>query len=290
MARAAAKKCRYPVDLHMHSTCSDGELSPTQLVSMAKRRGLSAIAITDHDSVGGYEEAHKAAEGSNLTVITGTEISADFTREIHILGYFIDPSEAVLKLELERQAQIRENRVHEICGRLAKLNIVIDADEILKTVKGNVGRPHIARVLVKQRHVPSFNAAFQKYLGRHAPAYVDVERVSAERAIDLIHGAGGIAVLAHPGVERLESKLYALKEMGLDGLEVNHPAHKKSIRTALRAHATRLGLLISGGSDMHGHRSTCKIGDLGISEAEFQAMHQRANRHRARVSMNEYAP
>lgn len=288
MAKSKAKKARYAADLHMHSTCSDGELSPTQLVDLAHRRGLETIAITDHDTAEGLPEALKAASGTSVRVISGVELTAFYDREVHILGFFFDPSVPALQAQFHRQTHIRQQRVHDICAKLAQMGVELDADEILETADGNVGRPHIAHMLLKRKYVSNFNEAFQKYLGRHAAAYVDVDRISAERAIDLIHEAGGVAVIAHPGVEKLDGRLNALKEMGLDGVEINHPAHKVSTKASLKSQAKRLGLLVSGGSDLHRRNSPCKLGDLGITGDELEHLRSAANVHRSKNNMADY--
>ena len=211
MRKMSDKKGRFAVDLHMHSTCSDGELSPTQLVQLANRRGLTSIAITDHDTASGFSEAVNASADTSVNVISGVELTAFYEREVHILGFFFDPSSPKLNLQFERQKGVREQRVHDICAKLATLNVHIDADAVLASAGGNVGRPHVAQMLLKHKYVSNFNEAFQKYLGRHSPGYVDVQRISAEYAIDLIHDAGGIAVIAHPGVEKLDGRLNAFR-------------------------------------------------------------------------------
>ncbi len=288
MTKNKPKKSRYAVDLHMHSTCSDGELSPSQLVALAHRRGLTSIALTDHDTAAGFPEAVKAAVDTPVDVISGVELTAFYDREVHILGFFFDPEDPQMQRQFNRQKNIRTQRVHDICAKLASLDVHLDADEILETADGNVGRPHIAHMLLKRKYVSNFNEAFQKYLGRQAPGYVDVERISAEHSIDLIHNAGGVAVIAHPGVEKLDGRLSALSEMGLDGVEINHPAHKGSTRASLKTQAKRLGLLTSGGSDSHGRHSPCKLGDLGISTDELGQLKAAANLHRKRMNMSDY--
>jgi predicted metal-dependent phosphoesterase TrpH len=288
MTKSRGKKGRFAADLHMHSTCSDGELSPTQLVALAHRRGVETIAITDHDTAEGLPEALNAAADTPVRVISGVELTAFYDREVHILGFFFDPSVPAMKAQFERQTNIRQQRVHDICAKLAEMGVDLDADEILSSADGNVGRPHIAQALLKRKYVSNFNEAFQKYLGRNAAGYVDVDRISAEHAIDLIHGAGGVAVIAHPGVEKVEGRLNALKEMGLDGVEINHPAHKGSTKTSLKSQANRLGLLVSGGSDLHRRNSPCKLGDLGISSEELDQLRAAANVHRSRNNMADY--
>ena len=287
-ARRRPNKRRFDADLHMHSTCSDGELTPEQLVAMAQKRNVKAIAITDHDSVESYERASAAAADTEVHLIPGTEITAFLHREIHILGLFVDPHNPGLTQQLARQAEVRIGRVYAICERLTQLGITLDPKAIIADAVGNVGRPHIAKALIKNQHVSTFTEAFDRYLGRKGKAYVDADRLSAELTIDLIHGAGGVAILAHPGVEKLSSHFPELKAMGLDGIEVNHPAHRANTRSSLRNQARKMEFLVSGGSDMHNHQSACKLGDLGISNSELSQLMERANYHRRKQGIAEY--
>ena len=272
----------------MHSTCSDGELTPTQLVQLAHRRHLEYIAITDHDTASGFDEAVSAALNLSTTVITGVELTAVFEREVHILGFFFDPRNEGLMRQFDKQREIRRQRVHDICAKLKTVGVDLDAHEIINGATGNLGRPHVAHMLMKKKFVATFNEAFQKYLGRHAVGYVEVPRISAEYAINLIHKAGGVAVIAHPGVEKLVGRLSALAEMGLDGVEINHPSHKTSTRAQLIDQAKRLNLLASGGSDLHTRKSPCKLGDLGVTRDELSSLHEAANRRRKQLKMMEY--
>ena len=272
----------------MHSTCSDGELTPTQLVAMAKRRSLSTIAITDHDSVSSYADAIEAAAAADIHLIPGTEISAMLHREVHILGLFLEPHHAELNRQLIGQSEARVTRVFEICERLKAEGVDLEPETVLAEAEGNVGRPHIAKALIKAQVVKNFSEAFDIYLGRKGKAYVPAERLSAEFAINLIHQAGGVAILAHPGVEKLGSHFPELKAMGLDGIEVNHPGHNATMRNSLRAQAQRMSFLVSGGSDMHSHQSSCKLGDLGVNQNELEALLEKANQHRKQHGIEEY--
>ena len=286
--RSRPTRKRFDADLHMHSTCSDGELTPKQLVAMAKRRNLPAIAITDHDTVSSFAEAAESAAAADIHLIPGTEISAMLHREVHILGLFLEPSHAELNRQLNRQSEARVTRVFEICERLKAEGVDLEPEVVLAEAEGNVGRPHIAKALIKAQVVRNFNEAFDIYLGRKGKAYVPAERLSAEFAINLIHQAGGVAILAHPGVEKLGSPFPELQAMGLDGIEVNHPGHNATMRNSLRTQAQRMDFLVSGGSDMHSHQSSCKLGDLGISRAELEALIEKANQHRNQQDLEEY--
>lgn len=283
------KKSRFDADLHMHSTCSDGELSPEQLVEMARKRDLKTISITDHDSVQSYFAASSAAKAAEVHLVPGTEISAFLHREIHVLGLFVEPSHEELGRKLAEQTQARVARVHAICERLAAHNIKLNADAIVADASGNVGRPHIAQALVKGKFVANFHDAFEQYLGRRGRAYVEARRLPAEFAINLIQRAGGVAILAHPGVEKLSSHFHELKAMGLDGIEINHPAHGANVRASLKAQARKMHFLVSGGSDMHNHQSACKLGDLGVNNLEVKELMDRANHHRRKGGLREYS-
>ena len=272
----------------MHSTCSDGQLTPIELVALAARRSVTSIAITDHDTVDAYAEARPTAEAKSVALIPGVEISALDEREVHILGYFFDHENPQLQMLLAKQSGRRIQRIHEICERLLTQGIDISSEEVLAGCDGNAGRPHVARTLLKGGHVSTFQEAFTRYLGRHGSAYVPKDLPSAEHAIDIIHGAGGVASLAHPGVDKLTFALPRFKEMGIDGIEINHPAHRPVTKRELKLQVTRLNLLTSGGSDMHEYKGSSIIGAGGIDAQELAALEAKANHYRAQNGMTEY--
>lgn len=265
-------RARFAIDLHMHSTWSDGTLSPRALVAAAARRGVRTIALTDHDTTDGIAEARAAGEANGVSIIAGIELSAWLEREIHVLGYFVDTHHSELTATTRRQSQARIRRVEAICERLASLGIVLDPAPIIASAHGNVGRPHIARALVAARHVATTVEAFDRYLGNSGPACVPVERLHAADAIALIHAAGGVAVLAHPGVEQLEAHIPALAAAGLDGLEVDHPAHGRAVADRMRTHARQNGLVPTGGSDFHRPEGTVAIGHYGVTAQGLAAL------------------
>lgn len=252
------------VDLHTHSVYSDGTATPEELVRMAAGLKLRALAITDHDTMEGYGEALTAGNRAGLFIVSGLEISClHGSFSLHMLGYGVDPNNSVLKEKLQMLQNGRRLRNHKILARLAEMGIEISDDELQKNSKcGQTGRPHIARLLTEKNIVPGMDQAFRHYLGKGKPAYVERFCFSAAEAIAFIHGAGGVAVLAHPGIltadftvqNRLISELVEHK---LDGLEIYHPTHSKKIQKKLHRLAERYTLITTGGSDYHGgnHRN-----------------------------------
>lgn len=243
-------------DLHTHTTCSDGRLSPPGLVEKAALRGLAALAITDHDSVEAYPLAQAAADRFGITLVPGVELSANVDgADVHLLGYGFDPADAGLRAHLARYRQERLERAREIVARLAALGRVVELERVLTLAgQGAVGRPHVARALVEAGHVETVQEAFERYLGNDAPAFVPKGTATPEELIGLIHAAGGVAVLAHPGHWTREATVRRLVEAGLDGIETVHPAHDENLVGYWQGMAVRYDLLQTGGSDYHGFR------------------------------------
>lgn len=272
------------VDLHMHSTASDGSRPPAEVVAAAARAGLAAIALTDHDSVAGMEEARAAGERLGVRVIAGTELSAhDETGEVHLLALHLsrlsDVEEALAALR-----DARRRRAHQIVDRLNALGIPITMQEVLEHAgSGAIGRPHVARALIANGWAQDLRDAFDRLLGAGRPAFVDKQHVSIADAVHLAHRAGGIAVLAHPGPAGTRNRLVELRALGLDGVEVRHPSHNAETIARLGALAERLDLLPSGGSDWHGAMEGPRtIGCMHVPEEWLvrQEAHVRAARQR----------
>lgn len=245
------------VDLHAHTTASDGTLSPTALVELAARKGLAALAITDHDSLAGLDEARTAGARLGVEIIIGLELSISHAAsDVHLLAYFVDPAEPQLAARLARFREVRASRGDAIVEKLRALGVDISAEDVRRHAgKGAVGRPHVARALVEKRIVATVQEAFEKWLGDDRPAFIPKEKLDAREAIALVHGARGLAVLAHPGLLPEETRYKILRDLaalGLDGVEVEHSRHSSEERRRLKQIAAELDLLTTGGSDFHG--------------------------------------
>jgi 3',5'-nucleoside bisphosphate phosphatase len=261
------------IDLHLHSTASDGAYPPADVVTRARAGKLDLIALTDHDTVAGVEEA-TAAAGPDLQVIPGIEISAAHDqRDLHILGYFIDPASPVLLDYATRAEEARRLRIREMIERLATLDVAIEFDSVIEEAGPDVralARPHLARALRASGHVDSIAEAFDRFIGDDGPAYVATRLLDGPEAIELIHAAGGLAVWAHPPAVRFEETLAPLIDAGLDGLECYRPRllHAE-LKRLLRA-ASSHGLLVTGGSDWHGDWHG-ELGGFALGPAQLEA-------------------
>lgn len=247
------------LDLHIHSTFSDGTLSPAEVVGLARRKGLKAIALTDHDTTAGVQPAVEAARGLTLEVVPGLEISALHEGiSLHILGYFMDTENPNLTKALTGLQKGRDERNAAILQRLLQQGIEVTAEDLQRVSHtGQTGRPHIARVMVEKGIVATILQAFEQYLGREGRAYVSRPILGAAEALSLLRDAGGLAVLAHPlqvdpTLARLPDLLHQLLPLGLDGLEGYYPTHSAKVRRKLRALAEKYRLVLTGGSDFHG--------------------------------------
>ena len=241
------------VDLHMHSTASDGSRTPADVVRAAAFAGLAAIALTDHDTVAGLAEAQVAGAELGVRIVNGVELSAvEGDAETHLLGLHLRDV-LVIERELGALRDMRERRGQRIVEKLVALGVLVTfADVLAQASGGAVGRPHVARALVADGWATDVRDAFDRYLGAGKPAYVAKDQLGMADAIAIIHSAGGLAVLAHPGGAGTRERLTALMALGLDGVEVRHPGHSPSDTARLSAVAAQLGLVISGGSDWHG--------------------------------------
>lgn len=262
------------IDLHLHTSVSDGSLAPADLARAAHAAGLSVIAITDHDTVAGVEEA-RAAAPPGLTVVAGVELSCGHgDEEIHILGYFIDPRDPALVELGARAVEWRRERVERILEKLRGLGVELALGEVLEAAgegRGVLGRPHVARALVRAGHVTDVSEAFERYLARGRPAFVPTQRLSLAEAVRLIHGAGGLAVWAHPPLGLARSWAAAFAALGVDGIECYRPPASALERSALEALARRHGLLRSGGSDWHGAWNGL-LGSFAVGPAKVGAL------------------
>ncbi|HET9637302.1 MAG TPA: PHP domain-containing protein [Gemmatimonadaceae bacterium] len=241
------------VDLHTHSTASDGTLPPERVVEAAKRCNLAAIALTDHDSIAGVAAARAAGDRLGIRIVPGCELSAfQDDHEVHLLALHLTRIET-LERRLAELRTLRYDRAQKIVEKLNALGIVITFEEVLKQANGGaVGRPHVARALIARGAVADFKDAFVRYLGGAGAAFVPKARLSVEDAIEIAHEAGGLAVWAHPAEGGRRERLEPLVNAGLDGVEVKHPSHSAEDVKRLQALAEFFGLVVSGGSDWHG--------------------------------------
>lgn len=241
------------VDLHTHSTASDGTISPEGAIEAAERCGLAALALTDHDTIEGVPAARVAGERRGIRVIAGVELSAfQEDNEIHLLALHLTHLEA-LEVRLSELRANRHTRARKIVEKLNALGIVLTLDEVLQQSNGGaVGRPHVARALIARGVVHEFRDAFTRYLGNAGSAFVARERLSIEGAIAIAHEAGALAIWAHPGDGGRRERLEPLVAAGLDGLEIKHPSHSSEDVKRLQALADFFNLVPSGGSDWHG--------------------------------------
>ncbi len=258
-----------PVDLHVHTTASDGTKSPADIVIMAKALGLEAIAITDHDTLEGIEPAVHAGQINKIEIIPGIELGSEFNGEdIHILGYFMDLSNQKLQDKLKLFRDTRVNRMEKMVSKLRQCGINIQISRVLDiSGSGSIGRPHLAAAMVEIGAVGSLVDAFDRYIGAGRPAYIPRYKLKTADAVRLVREAGGTPVLAHPGLNKSNNILGDLVDCGLAGLEAYHPAHSREQANYFHRLATEYGILSTGGSDYHGpeHKSGCILGSKTVS-------------------------
>jgi predicted metal-dependent phosphoesterase TrpH len=277
MHRPPASRGGRRVDLHAHTIFSDGALTPEAVVARAVERSLAALAITDHDSVEGLEPARLAA-GSALELVPGIEVSSSLEgADLHILGYYIDPEDPQLNEALGRFREERVRRMQSMVERLSELGVGVDLDVVLELAgPGVVGRPHLAEALVRAGQVETADEAFRRFIGARGEAYVPRPRFHPERAIALIHAAGGVSVLAHPGAALSDLVVERLASAGLRGVEVWHPQHGAASVRRFRGLARKLGLLETGGSDYHGWPRGTELGELSVPASVLGPLKQAA--------------
>ncbi|HEY3378662.1 MAG TPA: PHP domain-containing protein [Armatimonadota bacterium] len=265
------------VDLHLHTTFSDGTSTPEELVATAHARGVTLIAITDHDEVRGIAPAQAAAQGLPITVVAGVEINTELGREdIHILGYGFSAESAALLAGLHARREARVERTRRILARLAAIGYPLEFERVLAIAgQGSIGRPHIARALVEAGHVATSQEAFERLIGHRCPAYIATLPFTPEAAIALIHQAGGIASLAHPGKLGDPIRIIRrLKEAGLEALEAYHSDHTPNVTARMLRWAAQFGLALTGGSDSHGPHGSrvVHVGAVPVPDAVGEAL------------------
>jgi hypothetical protein len=241
-------------DLHLHTVFSDGTYTPEEVVTVAQPHGLTALALTDHDTMEGCPRMAAACRAASVEFIPATELTAEHDgHELHLLGYFVDPENATLQAALTRCQAVRQQRIHEMAGRLNALGVPLPADAVFALANCRApGRPHVARALVQGGFCGNLDEAFERFLKKGRPAWVPKFKMSAPDAIALIHQAAGLAVLAHPGLNRADEWIPALVAAGLDGLECFHTKHSATAAEHYLQIADAQRLLVTGGSDCHG--------------------------------------
>jgi hypothetical protein len=279
------------IDLHTHTTISDGSYSPKEVVMAANKAGLAAVAITDHDNINGIQEAVNTGEELPIEVVPGVEISVDagFKGGMHMLGFYVDPHEPNLVAALQRLQEARAERNPKIVQRLNELGLDITMGEVqARAGEGQIGRPHFAQVIIEKGYAKNRAEVFNRWLAADKPAYVPKFKYKPAQAISILRGAGGVPVLAHPGLLklaflRLESLIRELMEMGLEGVEAIYSEHDQALRKRLSDLASRLGLVITGGSDFHGDpkpdiKLGYGLGDLRVPKSLLNPLRQRAHK------------
>ena len=271
------------IDLHTHTTASDGRCTPAELVARAAAAGVTVLSVTDHDTVDACEAVGTACAAAGITFVPGIEITAVRDEvDVHVLGYFLDPRAPELRVFLAGQRQRRLDRVGRIIARLEQLGLRLDADAILRPAIDqpgmSIGRPAIARALVAAGYVKTSNEAFASWLSRGRPGFVAREGAAPDNVIAQVHAAGGVASLAHPGLLRRDEWIAGFASSGLDAIEAYHTNHDEEATGRYRSIAHRLGLSLSGGSDYHADDShgSAHPGSVSLPAGAFDQLRDRA--------------
>jgi len=280
-------------DLHLHTRFSDGTFSPEELVARAAHSHLNTLALTDHDTVEGCDRMAAACRNAAIEFIVGTELTAEFAgTELHLLGYGFDPTYSTLRETMARCQTARQQRIHEMVDRLNHLNVPLKTDDVLALANcRSPGRPHVARALVQQGVCSSVDEAFHRFLKQNRPAWVPKAKVAIEDAIALLHDAGGVAVLAHPGLSRADPYLPTLIDAGLDGIECFHTKHPPATAAHYLQLAQQNQLLVTGGSDCHGMtKGRPLIGSLKLDAIYLEPLREAIAQRQAGASLPSPSP
>jgi 3',5'-nucleoside bisphosphate phosphatase len=277
------------VDLHLHTTASDGRLGPSELVRSCAQAGLTIISVTDHDTTAGLDEAGRAAREARIRLVSGIEITAvERGRDVHVLGYFLDPRSAELVKFLDAQRHDRIRRVREMAARLHQLGFPVDFDSLLASLPPghSVGRPQLADALVTSGHAVDRREAFDRLLAEGRPAFVPRSGPPVAAVVEKIRSAGGLASMAHPGLTAMDEDIPRFVAAGLSALEAVHSDHAPDTERWYRQLAAALGLVVTGGSDFHADPShhTNVLGGATLSAEDFAALEFRAQSLGARVT------
>ncbi|HSY44090.1 MAG TPA: PHP domain-containing protein [Candidatus Acidoferrum sp.] len=268
-------------DLHLHTNFSDGTFTPEELVLHAQKAGLACIAVTDHDSVEACARAATACAAVKIEFIAGTELTAEYDdTELHLLGYFLDIHNEKLLTEIARFQVVRQSRIHEMVARINELGTPLKAESVFALANcKSPGRPHVARAMVKEGFVRSLDEAFERFLKKGRPAWVPKSKISALEAIQLVHQAGGLAVMAHPGLNRTDNIIPALVAAGMDGIECFHTKHSTAMSERYLEIADKYHLLVTGGSDCHGFsKGKPLIGTVRLPYEHVEKMKEQIHR------------
>jgi 3',5'-nucleoside bisphosphate phosphatase len=274
-------------DLHLHTRFSDGTYTPEELAAQAKRHGLRVIALTDHDTVEGCPRLQAACDADGIEFIAGTELTAEWNgNEVHILGYFLDVTRAGFLEEITKFQEVRQNRIYEMAAKLNEIGIPLRPETVFELAScRSPGRPHVARALVQEGFCENLDEAFERFLKKHRPAWVPKFKMSGLQAITIIHNAGGIAVLAHPGLNRTDEIIPELAAADLDGIECFHTKHSASASEYYLEIAGRHNLLVTGGSDCHGmSKGRPLIGTVKLPVRYVEPLRERAALRKAALS------
>jgi hypothetical protein len=280
-------------DLHIHSRFSDGTYAPEEVVAEGRKHGFAVLALTDHDTAEGCAAAAAACAAAGMEFIPGVELTAEQDgHELHILGYGFDPTHALLLAQTEQFQGVRQQRIREMVARLNGLNVPLEADAVFALANCRApGRPHVARALVAAGVCSSLDEAFERFLKKHRPAWVPKFKISATDAMELIHQAGGAAVLAHPGLNRVDEMIPDLVSAGLDGIECFHTKHSTATSQRYLEMADRLGVLVTGGSDCHGmNKGQPLIGTVKLPYLHVEQLKRRVGEIRASAKWAGAAP
>jgi hypothetical protein len=241
-------------DLHLHTQFSDGTFTPEELAGHGASLGFATLALTDHDSVEGCARMAAACTAAGIEFIVGAELTAEHgDTEVHILGYFLDPENQTLLEKIAGFQAVRQDRIREMVAALNRVGVPLQVESVFALANcQSPGRPHVARALVKEKLIGNLDEAFEKYLKKGRPAWVPKTKMSALEGVELIHQAGGLAVMAHPGLNRTDEIIPALVNAGLDGIECFHTKHSTALSERYLEIADRFHLLVTGGSDCHG--------------------------------------
>jgi predicted metal-dependent phosphoesterase TrpH len=276
-------------DLHLHTSFSDGTYSPEQLAAQAVRHQLAAVALTDHDTVEGCAPTAHACTAAGLEFLCGTELTAEHHgHEIHILGYCLDIQSPKLLAEIGKFQDVRQNRIREMVRLLNRINVPLQVDAVFALANcRSPGRPHVARALVEARLCGTLDEAFERFLKKNRPAWVPKFKMSGAEAVALIHEAGGVAVMAHPGLSHADEAIPGMVDSGLDGIECFHTKHSTATAEHYLQLADRFHLLVTGGSDCHGvSKGKPVMGVVKLPYQHVERLKARASERKAAKTLN----